>query len=72
MSCQLQDPYNNHGILFLENRSKKLIPNQSNQNERISLEGVLVTSVDPEGVAELHELQVHEPSVCHYWVWMVL
>ena len=25
MSCQLQDPYNNHGILFLENRAKKLI-----------------------------------------------
>ena len=28
-----------------------VVENQSNQNERISLEGVLVTSVDPEGVA---------------------
>ena len=33
VGCQLQEPYKNHGIVFLENRSKKLILNNSNQND---------------------------------------
>ena len=32
-NCQLQDPDKNHGILFLENRSGKLMVEKSNQNE---------------------------------------
>ena len=31
--CQLQEPYQNHGILFLENRSAKLKVNKSNKND---------------------------------------
>ena len=39
MGCQLQDPNKNHGILFLENRSKKLIPKQSNKNDVLKIIG---------------------------------
>tara|TARA_Y100001958_G_C20891608_1_gene317549 strand:+ start:65 stop:529 length:465 start_codon:yes stop_codon:yes gene_type:complete len=34
-ACQLQEPYQNHGILFLENRSAKLIVDVSNKNDVI-------------------------------------
>ena len=51
MSCQLQDPYNNHGILFLENRSKKLTLNQSNQNDVVKIIGYPHTkSIDDENI----------------------
>ena len=33
--CQLKDPDKNHGILFLENRSKSLIVQKSNKNDII-------------------------------------
>ena len=33
--CQLKDPDKNHGILFLENRSKTLIVKKSNKNDII-------------------------------------
>ena len=39
MSCQLQDPYKNHGILFLENRSKKLIIKKTNKNDVLKIIG---------------------------------
>lgn len=32
-ACQLQEPAKNHGILFLENRSNKLVLNKSNKND---------------------------------------
>ena len=35
LGCQLQEPYQNHGILFLENRSAKLKIDVSNQNDVI-------------------------------------
>lgn len=38
-ACQLQVASKNHGILFLENRSKKLVVNTSNKNDVISLIG---------------------------------
>ena len=51
MSCQLQDPYNNHGILFLENRSKKLIPKETNQNDVLKIIGQPHTkSIDDENI----------------------
>ncbi len=31
--CKLQEPYKNHGILFLENRFEKLVVNSSNKND---------------------------------------
>mgnify|MGYP001498647494 CR=1 FL=1 len=37
--CQLQEPYKNHGILFLENRSEKLTLNRSNKNDVIKVLG---------------------------------
>ena len=37
--CQLQDPDKNHGIIFLENRSQKLVINQSNKNDVIKIIG---------------------------------
>ena len=38
-SCQLQAPSNNHGILFLENRTKTIAINESNQNDIIKILG---------------------------------
>ena len=37
--CQLQDPDKNHGIIFLENRSQKLVVNQTNKNDVIKIIG---------------------------------
>ena len=37
--CQLQEPAKNHGILFLDNRSEKLIINKSNKNDVVKLLG---------------------------------
>ena len=39
ISCQLQDPDKNHGILFLENRSKSIVEKISNKNDVISVLG---------------------------------
>ena len=39
LGCQLQEPAKNHGILFLDNRSKKLSINKSNKNDVIKLLG---------------------------------
>ena len=38
-ACQLQEPTKNHGILFLENRAKKLVINSNNQNDVLKLIG---------------------------------
>ena len=38
-SCQLQEPSKNHGIVFLENRSKQLLVNKSNKNDVIKIMG---------------------------------
>ena len=38
-NCQLQEPTKNHGIVFLENRSKKLTVNESNKNDVINIIG---------------------------------
>ena len=39
ISCQFQEPYKNHGIVFLENRSNKLVLNTSNKNDVIKIFG---------------------------------
>ena len=39
IGCQLQDPNINHGIVFLENRSNKLIINSSNKNDVLKFIG---------------------------------
>ena len=39
INCQLQEPTKNHGILFLENRSNKLVINESNKNDTIKIMG---------------------------------
>ena len=39
LGCQLQEPAKNHGILFLDNRSKKLTINKSNKNDVIKILG---------------------------------
>ena len=38
-NCQLQDPIKTHGIIYLENRSKKLEINKSNKNDAIRILG---------------------------------
>ncbi len=38
-ACKLQEPTKNHGILYLENRSKKLTLNKSNINDVIQIIG---------------------------------
>ena len=40
IGCQFQEPTKTHGILFLENRTNKLIVNQSNKNDVIKLIGL--------------------------------
>ena len=39
MACQLQEPYKNHGIVFLENRSNKLTINTTNKNDVLNIIG---------------------------------
>ena len=39
LGCQLQEPAKNHGILFLDNRSEKLIVNKSNKNDVVKILG---------------------------------
>ena len=39
ISCQLQESTRNHGILFLENRSDKIVINTSNKNDVINIIG---------------------------------
>ncbi len=39
ISCKLQEPYKNHGILFLKNRSEKLTINVSNKNDVLKIIG---------------------------------
>ena len=39
MGCQLKDPDKNHGILFLENRSKALVIQKTNKNDIINVLG---------------------------------
>ena len=38
-ACKLQEPYKNHGIVFLENRANKLIVKSSNKNDVIKIIG---------------------------------
>ena len=38
-ACQLQEPTKNHGIVFLENRSNKLIINKTNKNDVLNIIG---------------------------------
>ena len=38
-ACQLQEPTKNHGILFLENRAKKIEINENNKNDVIKYIG---------------------------------
>ena len=38
-NCQLQEPYKNHGIVFLKNRSDKLVINETNQNDVLKIIG---------------------------------
>ncbi len=39
IGCQLQDPNKNHGILFLENRSDKLLVEDTNKNDVVKILG---------------------------------
>ena len=39
ISCKLQEPLKTHGIVFLENRSQKLVLNRSNKNDVIRIMG---------------------------------
>ena len=39
LSCQLQEPSKNHGIIFLKNRSDKLVIDSSNKNDVINIIG---------------------------------
>ena len=38
-ACQIQEPTKNHGILFLKNRSDKLIVDKSNKNDALGVVG---------------------------------
>ena len=38
-ACQFNQPYKNHGIIFLENRANKLVEKKSNKNDVIKIIG---------------------------------
>jgi len=38
-ACQIQDPLKTHGVIYLENRSKKLITDKTNKNDVIRIIG---------------------------------
>ena len=38
-ACKLQEPAKNHGILFLENRTKKLVIQKTNKNDVLNVIG---------------------------------
>ena len=38
-ACQFQEPTKNHGIIFLENRSNKLVVSKSNKNDVLNIIG---------------------------------
>ncbi len=38
-ACRFQEPNKNHGIVFLENRSKKIIVNTTNKNDILKIVG---------------------------------
>ena len=38
-ACQFQETIKSHGIIYLENRSKKLITNKSNKNDVVKIMG---------------------------------
>ena len=39
IGCQFQEPLKTHGIIYLENRSQKVIVNKSNKNDIIRIFG---------------------------------
>jgi outer membrane protein assembly factor BamE (lipoprotein component of BamABCDE complex) len=39
VNCQLQEPVKNHGIVFLENRSNKLVVYKTNKNDVLDIIG---------------------------------
>ena len=39
VSCKLQEPLKTHGIIYLENRSQKLVINTTNKNDVVSIMG---------------------------------
>ena len=39
LNCQINEPLKTHGIIFLENRSEKLLVNKSNTNDVLSIIG---------------------------------
>ena len=49
VACQFQDPYKNHGITFLDNRSKKLKVNKSNRNDVLQILGHPHSKSFPDG-----------------------
>ena len=38
-ACQLQEPVKNHGIIFLDNRSNKLVEKKTNKNDVLNIIG---------------------------------
>ena len=39
IGCQFQEPLKTHGIMYIENRSEKLVVNKSNKNDVIKVMG---------------------------------
>ncbi len=50
-SCQFKEPIKGHGINFLENRSKRIVLNETNKNDVISVLGIPHTkSIDDDNL----------------------
>ncbi len=50
VNCKLQEPLKSHGIIFLENRSNKLVIDKSNKNDVIKVMGNPQITEDPKGL----------------------
>ena len=64
-ACQLQEPTKNHGILFLENRAKKIVINENNKNDIIKLIGQPHTKSMPDGDSWIYIERVLSKGAYH-------
>ena len=64
-ACQLQEPTRNHGILFLENRAKKIEINENNKNDVIKLIGHPHTKSEPDGESWIYIERVLSKGAYH-------
>ena len=66
-SCQFKEPIKGHGINFLENRSKRIVLNETNKNDVISVLGIPHTkSIDDDNLWFYFDRKVSGGSIVKF------